>query len=600
VKGLDDLWEGLSGRSRAERTVRQRLRTALGPEWRLYPNVRWLAPTRPHGPARDGETDVVLVEPVHGVLAVEVKGGIVRRDRSGAWYSGDHRLDPPPFGQAETSKRVLEARIAQALAGQPGSPPRVFHAVAFPDVDRASVAHRASRGLAPAAPLHDLGPDAPSQIVLDRSDLANPEATRRAVERIFAFWIGDGARHRPLSEAAVEIIDQLLAPEVVLRPLLRGDIDAGEADLLEPTERQLEILRILHHVQRAAVHGRAGSGKTILAVAKTRQLADQGLAVLLVCFNQPLARELARSVARSGTGSAPGRVTVSTFHELCRSLGTRAGVLPPMPATSGPDWWNTVLPGALDRAIPALDERFDAVVVDEGQDFETNWMLTLDLLLAHPGEDAFYVFFDPCQSIIRRRDPFDGECQRALGLQEYDLPANCRNSRPIHDLAYRFYGGDLGVKPLRSEGRAPEIIAAEPGEPTLSALRDVLHRLTVDEGVDRSEIAVLCGTSLEHSAAWHRQHHRFGGVTLWNGNVDDAGHPLGLPADRVPPQPPRTVLCDSIHRFKGLDRPVVILVELNSADPNLDRLLYVGLSRALHHLVVIAPLPLAERLAVSS
>ena len=276
------------------------------------------------------------------------------------------------------------------------------------------------------------------------------------------------------------------------------------------------------------------------------------------------------------------------------------GPLPPTPAQPGPDWWGQVLPGALDRAIPTVGGRFNAVVVDEGQDFETDWMLTLDLLLAHPGEDDFYVFFDPWQSIIRRREPFGEECQRALGLTEIDLPANCRNARPIHDLAYRFYGGDLEVEPLRGGGRAPEVIAAEPGEPALTALRDVLHRLTVDEGVDRPEIAVLCGTSLEHSAVWHREQHRFGGVTLWNGNVDDAGRPLGLPADRVPTQPPRTVLGDSIHRFKGLDRPVVVIVELNPADPNLDRLLYVGLSRAVHHLVVIAPPELAARLSTAS
>jgi len=48
------------------------------------------------------------------------------------------------------------------------------------------------------------------------------------------------------------------------------------------------------------------------------------------------------------------------------------------------------------------------------------------------------------------------------------------------------------------------------------------------------------------------------------------------------------ILCDTIRRFKGLERPVIILVELSTNDLKmLDRLLYVGGSRARQHLVVI-------------
>ncbi len=63
---------------------------------------------------------------------------------------------------------------------------------------------------------------------------------------------------------------------------------------------------------------------------------------------------------------------------------------------------------------------------------------------------------------------------------------------------------------------------------------------------------------------------------------------LGLSADEVPAQPSDVILCDTIHRSKGLDWPVVVLVELRLDDPRLERLLYVGLSRARHHVVVIA------------
>jgi UvrD-like helicase C-terminal domain len=49
-------------------------------------------------------------------------------------------------------------------------------------------------------------------------------------------------------------------------------------------------------------------------------------------------------------------------------------------------------------------------------------------------------------------------------------------------------------------------------------------------------------------------------------------------------------------RFKGMERQVVVLVELPTAGERLDELLYVGLTRATTELVVIAPPELARRL----
>jgi UvrD-like helicase C-terminal domain len=108
------------------------------------------------------------------------------------------------------------------------------------------------------------------------------------------------------------------------------------------------------------------------------------------------------------------------------------------------------------------------------------------------------------------------------------------------------------------------------------------------------EIAVLTGVSLEKSGVWRQR--TFGNEVLWNGQVDDTGQPTGRSADQVEPQPDDVILCDSIRRFKGLERPVVILVELSADDPKLNPLLYVGISRARQHLVLVVPTDVAERL----
>lgn len=72
-------------------------------EYRLYPNVRWILKRDAHAPARDGETDLVIVHPEHGLLIIETKGGRIRRDGQGRWRSGEHAITPAPFEQAGTS-----------------------------------------------------------------------------------------------------------------------------------------------------------------------------------------------------------------------------------------------------------------------------------------------------------------------------------------------------------------------------------------------------------------------------------------------------------------------------------------------------------------
>lgn len=121
----------------------------------------------------------------------------------------------------------------------------------------------------------------------------------------------------------------------------------------------------------------------------------------------------------------------------------------------------------------------------------------------------------------------------------------------------------------------------------LESVRRVLHRLSVEEDVPPWHIAVLTGARLEASAVWRQR--RFGNEALENPAVDAAGRHLGLPAHETPELPSDAILCDTIRRFKGLERPVVVLAELEGVEPErLEPLLYVGASRARQHLVVIA------------
>jgi superfamily I DNA/RNA helicase len=363
-----------------------------------------------------------------------------------------------------------------------------------------------------------------------------------------------------------------------LHSALRRDIETGEAEVIIMTRGQYHVLDTLRRQRRAAIVGPAGCGKTMLAAEKARRLAREGFRTLLVCFNQPLATMLAAELADAG---APGGgLDVLTFHELCLRLGRAYGLLPkPEPTEKGSDWFEKILPAALEAAIGEGRDPYHAIVVDEGQDFERSWLESLDMLLSEPGEGVFYVFHDPGQALYR------DDVVESLGLLEFSVDWNCRNPVPIHAFAARHAAELADVSVLRERGRAPELIEAAPGREAIEALRKVLHRLVVEERVAREQIVVLTGRSLAKSDIWRER--RFGNQVLWNGSYDDAGHSLGLSADEAPEQPSDSILFDSIRRFKGLEREVVVLVELEPDDARLDQLLYVGATRAREHLVVV-------------
>jgi hypothetical protein len=315
--------------------------------------------------------------------------------------------------------------------------------------------------------------------------------------------------------------------------------------------------------------------------ARARDLATQGYRTLVVCFNQRLAASLQADLADV---KAPGGLEVRTFHRLCEVLGAKAKTLPRRPTPIPQDWWDETLPAALAAAIEALpDERFHAILVDEGQDLARPWFTLLRRLLQDP-DDVFWVVHDPGQAL---RTP---DVVADLRLPRYELFENLRNPGSVAKLSARFYRGAADVVPAREEKGRHRIQVAEPGEPTLERLRLELHRLRHDEGVPPWQVAVLSGVSARESAVWRQR--TFGNEYLVNEALEDDGTSKGLPSDQLPEEPDE-VLFESIRRFKGLERDVIILVELPESGERLDELLYVGMTRVTTELVVITPPGLA-------
>ena len=87
-------------------------------------------------------------------------------------------------------------------------------------------------------------------------------------------------------------IMQVLSPMFEYGAKLSERIGIDEKQFFLFTEQQCAILDALEQFKHLQICDCAGSGKTVMAVKKAERLAAQGKNVLLLCYNQLLAKDM--------------------------------------------------------------------------------------------------------------------------------------------------------------------------------------------------------------------------------------------------------------------------------------------------------------------
>lgn len=502
---------------------------ALPDSYTVFCNRRWHAPPDRRRPARPAEADFIVAHPDRGALVVEVKGGAIRYEPgSDTWFTNQAELQQSPFAQAERIQYRLRDMLARSPATEVEFP--LGHAVALPDLD---------------VPRRALPASVRPELLLDASDLDDLEPGLVRAFEAFGLDEGNGAR---FGRRGVKALTDAVAGTIDLARPVGRQVEEAEAELLRLTENQYEVLDALDGNPRVCVLGGAGTGKTLLAIEQARRLGAQGLRVLVTCFNNPLAGHI-REALRGLDG-----VEVRSFHGLCRAWGGEAG-LDVHQRDDEPDaaFYDERCPALLGQAADQLDRRVEAVIVDEAQDFLPDWLDTLELLLAEDSAAAIvFLFADENQAIYRRQFAVPA------GFMTYRLSANLRNTTAIHGLLTRHFdersrargpdGIPVQVRPWRSEHELGDEVSR-----ALSAM--------ADHGVAAGAITVLTGRSLARSCLGERSLGRFRLCEK--------------------PQRPNDVRIASVHRFKGLESPVVVLCEMEDVHaPARRSVWYTALSRA--------------------
>ncbi len=466
------------------------LGTGLPDDLTVFHGVHWTRIDR--GTAVFGEIDFVIVAPSARVVLVEQKSGFLGETAEGLVkkYSGRDKLVSL---QIDRTLEALRARLAPVVQAEAVA---IDYLLYCPDY---TVKQPGTAGL-------------PPERIVDERD--RPRLCARILQALPA---------EPPRDALAHKLRRFFENELQLVP----DVSA----LLGRAEQMVTRLsgglatwarRLQFDPFRLRVVGTAGSGKTQLALAVLQDAAVQGRRARYVCFNRPLADHLSRLAPEAGS--------VTSFHQWCdrrlRDVGEAV------------DYRQKNAFAHIEERFGALpvppQERFDDLVIDEGQDFQPAWTDAL-LRWLLPGGRLWW-----------------------LGLRDaarrHQLPQPARRAR-LPEPAAGAGAADRGGEPAcRGRGRVPHLCGR--------GVAGGRHPPRRDAG-----------------AAVRLPHRRHGAGHFQRARALDAGD----------------LLIETVYRFKGQSAPCVVLtgVDFDAFDELARRKLFVGFTRASMKLLVV----LSERAA---
>ena len=460
----------------------------------------------------------MLFDPNQGVLVIEVKGGDIWCEH-GEWHQRNRKTGAvlpiwPEVQASNTCHRIreeLHARIPRA------STFLYCYAVWFPEgmPDR-----------------QRLPMNCPSEIVFDEEHLSHPES---GIQRAFAYWHSVYPNRRTIGTDDAQAILALLAPTLSLVPSVQRSLDEREQQLVQLTNEQAKVLDFLDEQRKVAIHGAAGTGKTLVAIEKARRLASATEPVLFLCYNSALRKHLQMY------HDYPN-VHFATFHGFARELFGQTGTLDEVE--------QVLLTHLIDnRPLP-----YSHLIVDEAQDFKADWLEYLSLRFRN---STFYVFYDRNQFV----QGGNIEWLEAIPCRLV-LTRNCRNTNEVARVAYRAAG--IVVSPtLGVSGPRPVLHNVDSNFEAAALAQRLLEEIRANTKLAPHDLAILTLDSYDENSVFH----------------SISPKRLRLSAD------PKDgyVTMTTTRRFKGLEASVVIVpdVDLQQAhDPNWRRRLYVACSRA--------------------
>jgi superfamily I DNA and RNA helicase len=224
------------------------------------------------------------------------------------------------------------------------------------------------------------------------------------------------------------------------------------------------------------------------------------------------------------------------------------------------------MPYALALSNELLEDKFDAIVIDEAQDFSDEYWFAIEELLSDQDKGFLYIFIDENQTLYPRHGNLP------VADEPYYLTYNCRNTAPIHEVGYAFYSGE-SVDCPELLGPDVELLAIDGDEQQAEAVMSLVKKWLVDEALSPGDVVVLLAkksktyayellkaTSIHSKVSWRMENH----------------------------SSTNTVLVDTVARFKGLEAQAVVLwLDDEVVNEEKWETIYVGTTRAKSLLCIV-------------
>ena len=320
------------------------------------------------------------------------------------------------------------------------------------------------------------------------------------------------------------------------------------------------------------VAGPAGTGKTFALTARAARLAADGKRVLVLCFNSTLANRLRELVVQrcAEFGGDPTLVLCTGFHNFCARVvddAALAGVVADEPARGT---WPVKIVAKFEQVLSSGFEcRFDAVFVDEGQDFTVDWWNLLRTSVVR-ADGEMLLAADVTADLYDRQAWVDPEIRRAAGFTEpwIEMTSSYRMAPELLEATNRFASDHLdeaivsdvpldqaavvgsvspGVRSWRNVERVADLGTAIGHE--------VVRLLAESPELAPSDVVYLCeyhhdglAAAAVIEAAGHRVHH------VYSRDPDERHRRKA----RFWPAADAVKGC-TVHSFKGWESPAVVL-----------------------------------------
>ena len=528
-----------------------------------------------HGDMRDGEySDFIIIHKEKGILFLECKGGIISFNPiEGKWYQNKKVLKKSPLKQANDGKLNLINLLKSIKYKEEiniDSIPTI-HGALFPNTPKPSDSK--------------LGTDVKPEMLIWAQDY---EAFEQSITNLLDL----NRTQKVITDIERQKIQKILYGDRLDNPF-KEILKYGEhMQEIEFDEDQRMLYNFMFENKRLIIRGLAGTGKTILAAKKATEESNNEKKVLVLTKTVGVGRFL--SLLTRSKQFKRNFLEISSVDGFVSNLARKLKVKINNPQQLNDEekrhHFDEYLPKTcIDIFKKNPDKKFDVLIIDEGQDFHQNWYEALKHIVKDDGH--MFVFYDPLQRQISN-SMADTLNKNVDNYPYFNLTANYRNSSTItvflSKLINKFYQNTnvSYSKFSKFDGKKPEFIAANDFDDLVKKSTNKILKLIKEENFVGRDIAVLSDKSMRPSNNNSQMSLR--NLLEENGLEVISAREYALPYIRENLE--NNVTFDSIKRFKGLEKPIILLVNLeeNLNDQKKMRDIYSGLSRARGHLIIVS------------